>query len=211
MLFSNKIIRSFVDLPDFMSLIIHSVGCNLHCYKCFNYEPLVERPADTCQPEELLKKIQHVSSLSDAIIISGGEFLSNKTEDIIHFIQQLKLFYHGLVIINTNGCFPDKMKLIGKLVDGFHTDMKLPFYYVDIDIDRDVMQMVLGKIVDPNIILESIEYTIQADKGYSQIRSVNYELFDDNTFVENKKYIDSLNQKYRKNTPYYVNKLLKNT
>jgi organic radical activating enzyme len=211
MLFSNKIIRSFVDLPDHTSLIIHSIGCNLNCYQCFNYKPLIEHPADTCATEELLEKLKCVGSLSDAIIVSGGEFLNNKTEDIIHFLQQLKLFYRGLVIINTNGCFPDKMKLIGKMVDGFHTDMKLPFYCVDIDIDRDIMQMLLGEVIDPNIALESIEYTIQSDKGYSQIRSVDYELFDKNTFAENKRYIESLNHKYGKNTPYFVNKLLKTT
>jgi len=146
MLFSKNIIRSFVDLPNHTSLIINTIGCNLHCYKCFNYKALVSdvNETETCDKMYILSQVKQNGYLSDAIILSGGEFLLNKSSDIAVFLEDLKAYYDGLIIVNTNGCFPEKMRKIRHLIDGFHTDMKLPYQYIDSEGDAEIIKLTLG-------------------------------------------------------------------
>lgn len=206
MTFSKNIVRSFVDLPNHLSLVIHSIGCNLHCHGCFNYENLVSNPQDVCDEEYILKDIRLNGYLSDAIIFSGGEFLNNNISDIEIFLSEVRNVFDGIIIINTNGTFPDKMRAVFEkgVVDGFHTDLKLPFYMMG-EYDDDLMLRGLGVRVNIEEILHSIEYTIASDKGYSQVRSVMYPFVQDSVFEENKKYIEMLNTRYNKNTPYFIN------
>ena len=208
--FSKNIIRSFRDLPNKTSLVIHSIGCNFKCYQCFNYETLVHNPLDVCDEKYILDQIELNGYLADAIIISGGEFLLNDINEIYFFLKQLKEIFDGLIIINTNGTSPDKMqKLIDvNRVDGFHTDMKLPYHLLNSNKDSKLIKGVIGKILSINEIdniLQSLELTIQCDKGYSQIRSVEYPFLHPSVFEENQIYVDMLNEKYNKNIMYYVN------
>jgi pyruvate-formate lyase-activating enzyme len=204
MLFNKHIIRSFIDLPNHTSLIINCIGCNLHCYKCFNYEKLVANSVDTCNKTYILNQIKLNGYLSDAIILSGGEFLLNPIEEIIDFLKELKQIYDGLIIINTNGTMPEKMKLVRKYIDGFHTDMKLPYHVLNED-DREIISLTLGRIIDTKKCIESIKYTIKSDSGYSQIRSVKYPFIDLSVYEDNIKYILDLNNQYEKQTPYFIN------
>ena len=211
--FSKNIIRSFKDLPNKTSLIIHSIGCNFKCYQCFNYETLVHNPLDICNEQYILNQIKLNGYLADAIIISGGEFLLNNINDILLFIKQVKEIFDGLIIINTNGTSPNKMQqlITANRVDGFHTDMKLPYHLLDIKKDTELIKIIIGKELTFDIIdniLESIKLTIQCDKEYSQIRSVKYPILNPNAFIENQLYINLLNEKYNKNTPYYINEYL---
>ena len=211
--FSKNIIRSFRDLPDKISLVIHSIGCNFKCYQCFNYEALVHNPLDICDEKYILYQIELNGYLADAIIISGGEFLLNDINRIILFLKELKEIFNGLIIINTNGTSPDKMqKLIDvNYVDGFHTDMKLPYHLLNPNKDYELIKSVIGKtlsISEIENVLQSLELTIQCDKGYSQIRSVKYPFLHSSAFEENHKYIDMINVKYNKQTPYYVNEFM---
>ena len=208
--FSKNIIRSFIDLPDKISLVIHSIGCNLNCYQCFNYEALVHNPLDICNEQYILDQIKLNGYLVDAIIISGGEFLLNDIDEIILFLKKLKEIFNGLIIINTNGTSPNKIQELINInwVDGFHTDMKLPYHLLNIKKDSELIKVIVGKeltINKINNILQSLKLTVQCDKGYSQIRSVKYPFLHPNTFKENQKYIDRLNEKYNKQTPYYIN------
>ena len=201
-------------MPNKTSLIIHSLGCNFKCYQCFNYETLVRNPLDVCDEDYILDQIKLNGYLADAIILSGGEFLLNNIDEIILFLKKLKEIYNGLIIINTNGSSPNKMqKLInGNYVDGFHTDMKLPYYLLDIEKDSELIKAIVGKKLTANKIdriLQSLELTIQCDKGYSQIRSVKYPFLHPSAFKENQIYIDKLNKKYNKHTKYYVNIFIK--
>lgn len=152
--------------------------------------------------------------LSDAIIFSGGEFLKNPVDEIVLFLSDVKQIYKGLIIINTNGSYPSKMKVLNEknLADGFHTDMKLPYYAIDKNSSLST-ELVLGipsELVNINSFLQSLEYTVQFDKGYSQIRSVKYPFVDDDVFNQNKMYVQYLNSKYNQNTPYYINDFIKN-
>lgn len=206
--FSKNIIRSFNDLPNNISLIVHSIGCNLKCYDCFNYDELVSNPKDICDSDYILKEINMNGYLSDAVIISGGEFLYNNINEIIDFLAKLKETYNGIIIINTNGSFPHKMRKVidCSLSDGFHTDLKLPYY--TLNKNSELYNIILGQEVAQNTIkklIKSVKITIMSDRGYSQIRSVRYPILDDSVYEDNIKYIDELNKRFGKNTPYYIN------
>lgn len=210
MKFSKNIIRSFIDLPDKTSMMVFSIGCNLNCYKCFNHDLLTENPKKIVDERYILNQIQLNGFLFDAIIFSGGEFLNNDINETINFLKNVRAIYDGIIIINTNGTYPDKMKILNdlELVDGFHTDMKIPIHMIDIHRDKDIINKVVGKSLTQNEIsnmIESIHNTIMFDKGYSQIRSVKYPMFDERVFTKNKEYINQINQKYNKNTPYFIN------
>ena len=100
------------------------------------------------------------------------------------------------------------MKVISSVVDGFHTDLKLPYYLLNIIDDISILNLTLGKVVNPEIILAAIYYTVLTDKGYSQIRSVKYPFLDESVFIDNVKFINNLNKKYKKHTPYYINNFI---
>lgn len=216
MKFSTNIIRSFVDLPNYLSMMVYSIGCNFNCYQCFAYNSLVANPIDVCEDNYIINQIKLNSNLYDAIIFSGGEFLNNNIDDIIVFLIQVRKIFKGIIIVNTNGSHPNKMKILNdqNLVDGFHTDMKLPWYAVDITNieDQKIIKDITGININQSIINDissSINYTIQFDKGYSQIRSVKYPQLDELTFDMNKDYINKLNNKYNKKTKYYTNIFIK--
>jgi len=159
-----------------------------------------------CDEKYIKEQIRLNERLVDAIIISGGEFLINEITDIENFLCDIK----NKIIINTNGSYPDKMEyLISKgLVDGFHTDMKLPYHLLDCHCDKDLIELIVGRYLSESEIsrfISSLEITVKTDKGYNQIRSVKYPFMDDSAFNENRRFIDGLNKKYNKNTPYYIN------
>ena len=56
--------------------------------------------------------------------------------------------------------------------------------------------------------LLSLQYTVKFDKGLNQIRSVKYPFLDNDVFEDNKKYIEELNIKYKKNVPYKINEYI---
>lgn len=183
------------------------------CYQCFNYEALVHNPVDVCDEEYILEQIKTNEKIFDAVILSGGEFLLNKIEDIIYFVTAIRKIYNGLIIVNTNGTQPNKMKILidQELVDGFHSDMKLPYYLLDAYEDQELIKLTVGKELNQNSIdeiIKSIEYTIQYDKGFSQIRSVKYPFMNESSFDVDRFYIERLNKKYNKNTHYYINEFI---
>lgn len=209
--FSKNIIRSFIDLPEHTSMIIHSMGCNLRCYECFNYNRYVLYPREAVNEQYVLEQVALGGDLFDAIILSGGEFLANRLSDVLVFCDKLRKAFKGKIIVNTNGHAPYKMLTLMEegLVDGFHTDMKLPFHLLHVERDAKLSKCILGIDIDQPFIdatLRAIELTVATDNGLSQIRSVRYPVLDDSAFEQNKAYIKELNQKYGKSTPYLVNK-----
>jgi pyruvate-formate lyase-activating enzyme len=173
----------------------------------------VHNPLDVCDEKYILDQIELNGYLADAVIISGGEFLLNNVDKIYFFLRQLKEIFNGLVIINTNGTSPDKMqKLIDiSRFDGFHTDMKLPYHLLDSNKDSELVKSIIGRVLSTNEIdniLQSLELTVQYDKGFNQIRSVKYPFLHQSAFKENQKYINGLNEKYNKCTQYYINEFM---
>ncbi|GBF11202.1 4Fe-4S cluster-binding domain-containing protein [Tepidibacillus sp. HK-1] len=215
MKFYKQVMRTFVDLPSHHSLLIHSlVGCNMHCFGCHNYDEIVAKKHEEFFTEEdMIQQIQLNGYFFDAIIFSGGEFLLEKIEPIINFLNRIRSIFHGLIIINTNGTFPDKMRTLinQKLVDGFHIDMKLPYHLLDINEDKEIFQAIMG--IEPTQhflekLLTSIEIVIQQNSPYSQIRTVKYPILSDEFFEEIEYYIKTLNQNYHTQVEYRINEFL---
>jgi organic radical activating enzyme len=163
---------------------------------------------EICNEDYIIQLIKNNGFIFDAVIISGGEFLLNDLNEIVTFLSDARKIYNGVLIINTNGTFPDKIKRLSDsmLIDGFHTDLKFP-----INIENPLLaeQSTGIKNVKLNDIIRSLEYTIQFDRGYSQIRSVKYPFVDDNMIALNKLYLSDLNNRFKKQTPYYVNEFIK--
>lgn len=206
MLFSKNIIRSFVDLPDHTSMIIHSIGCNLHCYKCFNYESLVANPKDTGDANYILNQIKLNGFLFDALILSGGEFLTNNKEEVIHFINKLKDVFDGLIIINTNGTPNKTLKSVVNLVDGIHMDIKIPPNYPN-DLVKEIMGVkIYGDIWEQ--LEDSINTIMTQNSPYSQFRTIKYPQLKQNDFDLIKQYIRQKNQQHHSNIPWYLNEFM---
>lgn len=215
--FYKNIIRSYIDLSDHISMLIHSIssGCNLKCFECFNYNDLIKNPPSEYYTEEdIYNIIKRQGFMFDAIILSGGEFLLENIENIIEFLNNIRYIYDGKIVIYTNGTNPEKVKTLlnKKLVDGFHVDMKLPFHLLDIEQDKEIFYKILGiqpskKIIDK--MLKTIEIVIKDNSPYSQIRTVRYPILTDDFFNEIKLYIDDLKRKYNSQIQYKLNDFIK--
>ena len=205
----NKLTSSISEINNSPTLLIHSLcGCNLKCYNCFNYEELVNKKHEEYYTiDDIVHYIKLNGYIYDYIVLSGGEFLKNKLTDIIHDIAEIKNICASPIIIYTNGTFPHSLRyfLEQNIINGFHTDLKLPFQYIDKNIDKGIIIKTLGTNVDIDDVLLSIEYTIQFDKGLNQIRSIKYPFLDDSVYNDNHQYINKLNKKYNKNVPYCIN------
>ena len=212
----NKFTTSISEVNNSPTLLIHSLcGCNLKCCDCFNYEELIIKKHDNFYSiNDIINHLKLNAYLYDYIVLSGGEFLINDLDDIIKNIKQIKKIISSPIIIYTNGTFPIKIKKLLNLniVDGIHTDMKLPFQYLQHNIDKEIILKTLGiNILQEmiNKVLLSLNYTIQFDKGLNEIRSIKYPFLDKSVFEDNRQYIQELNLKYKKNVPYKVNEFIK--
>lgn len=211
----NKFTTSLIEINNSSTLIIHSLcGCNLNCYNCINKRELITKSHKYYYTiKDIINFLKLNSYLYDYIVLSGGEFLINDMKDIVHDIQLIKDVTSSAVIIYTNGTFPLKIKTLleNNIVDGIHIDMKLPYHYLNQNIDKNIIKEILGVNISQEMIENmalSIEYVIKYDKGLNQIRTIKYPQIDESVFEDNKKYIDELNCKYKKNTLYIINEFI---
>ena len=211
----NKFITSVSEINNSPTLLIHSLcGCNLKCYNCINYDELIiKKHKNYHNINQVIELLKLNAFLYEYIVISGGEYLINDVEEILSDIKQIKNIINSPLILYTNGTFPLKIQKIlqWNIVDGIHTDMKLPYQYLKHEIDKDIIFKTLGVNISRKIIknmLLSLQYTVKFDKGLNQIRSVKYPFLDNDVFEDNKKYIEELNIKYKKNVPYKINEYI---
>jgi organic radical activating enzyme len=205
----NKLILTLSEIENHPSLLIHGLtGCMFHCFKCFNYEELVEKKHEQYYTiDELIDNIDKQKNLFEYLLFSGGEFMLAPLDALVSDLTKIKAAIDKKIIIYTTGIALDKMKVLTdlKLVDGYHIDMKLPYHLLSID-DKDLVEMTMGiKINDMTLInglIESIKFVVEHDQGLSQIRSVKYPFLDESAFMECKSFINSLNDLYNKNITY---------
>ena len=115
---------SLIDYPNCISAIIWTVGCNFRCPFCYN-KNLVLGNTETYKEEEILSFLNKRKGLLEAMVITGGEPLLQ--EDIVDFAIEIKKLGY-LLKIDTNGCYPKKLKELidKKLVDYIAMDIKAP-------------------------------------------------------------------------------------
>ena len=208
--------RSYKDIPNKVSLILHSVNCkcNFKCFGCFNYEDLILKDhINFYNEKDILNIIENSKDIIDVIIFSGGEFLLHSLEDIESICLKIKDKFNKKIVIYTNGTQYEKVKYLinNKIIDGLHIDMKLPYNLMDSEEDKDIFKSILGielKENDMNNILQSMELIIKHNSEYSQVRTVKYPILPIDFFDEIKVYIEELNKKYNSNVQYYLNEYI---
>ena len=115
---------TLLDYPGKVACTLFTAGCNLRCPFCHNaslvINPDMSAGIDTTEILDYLKKRQ---GILEGVCISGGEPLLQL--DIKDFIKGIKELGYS-VKLDTNGCFPDKLKdLVNSgLVDYVAMDIK---------------------------------------------------------------------------------------
>lgn len=211
----EKIIFSMSEIEGHPVLLVHALtGCMFHCYKCFNYDELINKKHDKFYViDDVLKVVERQNHMIDYVLFSGGEYLLAPIESLIHDLEKVRAITDRKIIIYTTGYELHKMKILVKrdLVDGFHIDMKLPYHLLTTD-DFDLVEHTMGiKVNDltmTNRLMDALDFVVKNDRGYSQVRSVKYPFLDDSAFEECKSFIDRLNRLYNRNIPYFANRFL---
>ncbi|MFC4389018.1 4Fe-4S cluster-binding domain-containing protein [Gracilibacillus marinus] len=213
--FYNNFIRTFNDLPDHTTLLVHSLsGCLLHCYGCHNYDEIIaNKPKLYKTEQDLYDYLDKSGFLFDAIMFSGGEFLIDKIDDIIQLLTRVRKCFDGKIIVTTCGAYPNKLKQLIELhlVDGIHIDMKLPYHALDIKEDKEIFQAVIGISPNQKLIthfLESINIVLQHNSPYDQVRTVKYPILDQAFFDEIEQYITDQKTYWDSQVAYYLNEFL---
>jgi len=203
---------TLAEIPDKSVLLIHALtGCMFHCYKCINYDEIVlNSKKDYYTMNQVSEIICKHENIIDIIVLSGGEFLSASMEDLIKDLSIIKNVCSVPIIVYTTGVYFEKMRALYDLyfVDGYHVDLKLPYHLLGKD-DDELIRFTLGKSLNKdelNQMKQAIEWTVEVDTGMNQIRSVKYPFLDESAFNECRNWIEELNKKYHKQTPYEVHK-----
>jgi pyruvate formate lyase activating enzyme len=151
------IIVSSLEFPGKISLVIFTGGCTLRCPYCHNPE-LIEG-GDEVDMDQIKAEIFDSLDFIDGVVITGGEPLI-QFEDVRELLRYSKEL--GLKVkIDTNGCFPDKLKKIIKWVDYVALDIKAPF-----DRYKEIINADIG-----NKVKESMEITKNSPDTYLECRT----------------------------------------
>jgi pyruvate-formate lyase-activating enzyme len=200
---------SLTEINNKPTLSVYSLEkCNLNCFECLN-KPILQNKENYKTIEDIINYIDNNDNLFEYIVFSGNEFLTASLEDLGNDLLKIRQITDKHIVIYTNGTFPSKMKRIyaTSLVDGFHTDIKLPWHLITMK-DKELMLMTVGKFLfDYEIedIKKSIDFTVKCDQGLNQLRTVRYPFLPEDTYTEIQLWIKDLNQKYGRRTPYFVN------
>lgn len=211
----NNFIRTFTDLPNHTTLLIHSLsGCPLQCYGCHNYDEIIANtPKEYKTPEDLYEYLQMSGFLFDAIMFSGGEFLINPLQQVRDLLHNVRSIFPGKIIVTTSGIYFNKLKALYEenLVDGIHIDMKLPYHVLDIQTDAQIYKDIMGitpseKVVEQ--LIASVNAVIEHNAAVDQVRTVKYPLLDEDFFTAIRQFVDERKAYYNSNVPYFLNEFV---
>lgn len=152
---------TLIDFPGEVAATVFTPGCNLHCPYCHNPDLVIPPFPRTLLPmEEVRRFLTKRAAVLGGVCITGGEPLIHGGAEgelirFIHFCKNLGL----KVKVDTNGCFPDRLKKLltgSDGVDYIAMDIKtLPEKYnavaapsrpYDSDTARSVMESIEGII-----------------------------------------------------------------
>lgn len=134
------IIFSSLEYPGKMSLVIFTGGCILRCPYCHNPE-IIDGGEDILL-SEIENKIDESLDFIDAVVVTGGEPLM-QMDEVKHILEFSKK--KGLKTkLDTNGCYPERLKQLTDLIDYIALDVKAPFdKYLEVigdDVGEKVME-----------------------------------------------------------------------
>jgi pyruvate-formate lyase-activating enzyme len=208
----NNFIRTFTDLPNHTTLLIHSLsGCPLHCFGCHNYDEIIANtPKEYKTTDDLYDYLKKSGFLFDAVMFSGGEFLINPLNEVRDLLQRVRELFDGKIIVTTSGIYLQKLQaLYGEnLVDGIHIDMKLPYHVLDVKEDAQIYKDIMGitpskKLVDQ--LIASVDAVIEHNSILDQVRTVQYPLLDEVFFTEIRHFVEERKAYHGSIVPYFLN------
>jgi len=96
-------------------------GCNLRCPYCINFKLALNEITNEIDIEEVRKYV--ADDKSEWLMISGGEPTINDADDLSNLLGEIK-FWGCKVGMSTNGCFPNTLSKIIKLLNYVALDIK---------------------------------------------------------------------------------------
>lgn len=135
---------TLLDYPGKLACTVFFAGCNFRCPFCHNAR-LVTRiqKEDEISEDEFFSFLEKRKGMLDGVCITGGEPLMQN--DIYPFIQRIKDMGF-LLKLDTNGSFPEKMKMLidAGLIDKVAMDIKncREKYNATIGIKNDILPQV---------------------------------------------------------------------
>lgn len=211
----NNFIRTFTDLPNHTTLLLHSLsGCPLKCFGCHNYDEIIANtPKEFKTLDDLYDYLKKSGFLFDAVMFSGGEFLINPLDEVCALLQHVRALFDGKIIVTTSGIYHQKLRTLYEenLVDGIHVDMKLPYHVLDVKEDAQIYQDIMGikpsqKVVDQ--LIASVDAVIEHNSILDQVRTVRYPLLDDAFFTEIRQFVEERKAYYGSVVPYFLNEFV---
>jgi pyruvate formate lyase activating enzyme len=148
---------SSLDFPGRICLVISTGGCPLRCPYCHNPE-LINGGEEIMLPD-VLKKIKDALEFIDGLVITGGEPLMqlNEIEELLHYAKS-----HDLETkLDTNGCYPERLKKILDLVDYVGIDVKSPF---------DKYEKIIGSDIGESV-EKSLEVVLNSDSTFLECKT----------------------------------------
>ncbi len=148
---------SSLDFPGRISLVISTGGCPLRCPYCHNPE-LIDGGEEISIPK-VLKQIEDALEFIDGLVITGGEPLMQlrEIEEIFYYAKS-----HGLETkLDTNGCYPERLKKILNLVDYVGIDVKSPF---------DKYEKIIGSDIGHNV-EKSLEIVLNSNSTFLECKT----------------------------------------
>ena len=115
---------TLLDYPGKVACTVFTGGCNLRCPFCHNASLVVGPPAGEAVGEaEFFAFLKKRRGVLDGVCVSGGEPLMQP--DLAEFLRRVKSG-GALVKLDTNGCFPGRLREIVSqgLVDYVAMDLK---------------------------------------------------------------------------------------
>lgn len=113
---------SSVEYPGKISLVIFTGGCLLRCPYCHNPELIYGGEQVTL--DEIRSEIQESLDFIDSLVVTGGEPLIQFEEikELLNSFRKSDL----KIKLDTNGCYPERLKELIEYVDYVALDVKAP-------------------------------------------------------------------------------------
>ena len=137
---------TLIDYPQKIACTLFLFGCNFRCGFCHNPELVLKEEGKTFSEEEILDFLEKRKNQLDGVCITGGEPLMSLDKNFLRKIKNLGY----LIKIDTNGCFPEKLK---EIIDEGLVD----FVAMDVKSDKNNYEKIVGVKVDFQDIERSIK------------------------------------------------------
>ncbi|TFG27535.1 MAG: anaerobic ribonucleoside-triphosphate reductase activating protein [Promethearchaeota archaeon] len=148
------------DIPNRVTMVVFTKGCNFKCDFCHNKYLLKNNLGKTINTKDLIKRIKN-NLLVNSISITGGE--PTLQNDLMEFCKEI--FIMGKYIsIDTNGSHPEIIEQIIPYINRVALDIKVPF-------DKNNLKKIIGRNFDPSLIIKTYSIINQNKKIDFEIRT----------------------------------------